>query len=110
MTNGLTRLDQEMPRNEPVKILPKNNGWIKLSPFAALPESPNLKRLKKEIEQRWSMTSLLDMLKETDLRVNFTQHFRSVSSRENLHPKVLQKRFTVMFGVCEHFDDSGCVV
>jgi TnpA family transposase len=95
MTDGLTRLDQGMPKNEPVKILTKNNGWIKLSPFAALPEPPNLKRLKKEIEQRWSMTSLLDMLKETDLRVNFTQHFRSASSRENLHPKVLQKRLLI---------------
>jgi Tn3 transposase DDE domain len=95
MTNGLTKLDQGMPKNEPVKILTKNNGWIKLSPFAALPEPLNLKRLKKEIEQRWSMTSLLDMLKETDLRVNFTQHFRSVSSRENLHPKTLQKRLLI---------------
>jgi hypothetical protein len=90
-----TVLDQGMPKNEPVKILTKNNGWIKLSPFAALPEPLNLKRLKKEIEQRWSMTSLLDMLKETDLRVNFTQHFRSVSSRENLNPKVLQKRLLI---------------
>lgn len=95
MTDGLTKLDQGMPKNEPVKILTKNNGWIKLSPFAALPEPLNLKRLKKEIEQRWSMTSLLDMLKETDLRVNFTQHFRSVSSRENLNPKVLQKRLLI---------------
>ena len=95
MTDGLTRLDQGMPKNDPVKILTKNNGWIKLSPFAALPEPLNLKRLKKEIEQRWSMTSLLDMLKETDLRVNFTQHFRSVSSRENLNPKVLQKRLLI---------------
>ncbi len=41
------------------------------------------------------MTSLLDMLKETDLRVNFTQHFKSVSSRENLKPKVLQKRLLI---------------
>ncbi len=95
MADGLTRLDQRMPKNEPVKILTKNNGWIKLSPFVASPEPLNLKRLKKEIEQRWSMTSLLDMLKETDLRVNFTQHFKSVSSRENLHPKVLQKRLLI---------------
>lgn len=53
-----------------MKILTKNNGCIRLSPFAALPDPPNLNRLKNEIEQRWSMTSLLDMLKETDLRVN----------------------------------------
>ena len=95
MTDGLTKLDQRMPKNDPVKILTKNNGWIKLSPFTASPEPLNLKRLKKEIEQRWSMTSLLDMLKETDLRVNFTQHFRSVSSRENFNPKVLQKRLLI---------------
>ena len=95
MTDGLTQLDREMPKNDPVKILTKNNGWIRLSPFAALAEPPNLNRLKAEIEQRWSMTSLLDMLKETDLRVNFTQHFKSVSSRENLDPKVLQKRLLI---------------
>ena len=95
MTDGLTKLNQGMSKNEPVKILTKNNGWIKLSPFTALPEPPNLSRLKTEIEQRWSMTSLLDMLKETDLRVNFTQHFRSVSSREDLSQKVLQKRLLI---------------
>ena len=95
MTDGLAELDRGMPKNDPVKILTKNNGWIKLSPFAASPEPLNLKRLKKEIEQRWSMTSLLDMLKETDLLVNFTQHFKSVSSRENLNQKVLQKRLLI---------------
>ena len=41
------------------------------------------------------MTNLLDMLKETDLRVNFTRHFKTVSSRENLDPKVLQKRLLI---------------
>ena len=95
MSLGLTQLDQGMPQNNPVKILTKNNGWIKLSPFTALPEPTNLRRLKREIEQRWSMTSLLDMLKETDLRVKFTRHFKSVSSRENLDPKVLQKRLLI---------------
>lgn len=38
---------------------------------------------------------LLDMLKETDLRVNFTQHFKSVSGRENLALKILQKRLLI---------------
>ena len=35
------------------------------------------------------------MLKETDLRVNFTQHFKSVATRESLDPKILQKRLLV---------------
>jgi TnpA family transposase len=95
MTDALTQLDRGMPKNPAVKILSKNNGWIRLSPFDALPTPPNLNRLKSEIERRWSMTSLLDMLKETDLRVNFSQHFKSVSSRESLDPKVLQKRLLI---------------
>ncbi|MGB7522262.1 MAG: Tn3 family transposase [Spirulinaceae cyanobacterium] len=95
MVDGLTQLDQGMPKNDPVKILTKNNGWIRLSPFKALPEPINLKHIKTEIEQRWPTTSLLDILKETDLRVNFTQHFKSVSSRESLEAHVLQKRLLI---------------
>ena len=96
-TSVRSKLDelQGLPNNDPVKILTKNNGWIRLSPFAALPDPPNLNRLKAEVEQRWSMTRLLDMLKETDLRVNFTRHFKSVSSREALDSKVLQKRLLI---------------
>ena len=95
MQSTLAQLDQGMSKNPTVKILLKNNGWIRVSPFDAVPEPLNLRRLKREIEQRWSMTSLLDMLKETDLQVNFTQHFKSVSSREHLDPKVLRKRLLI---------------
>lgn len=38
------------------------------------------------------MTSLLDIFKEADLRINFTQHFKRVASREHLSPQVRQKR------------------
>ena len=95
MQAALTEFERGMSKNSAVKILQKNNGWIRLSPFEPLPSPPNLNRLKREINQRWSMTSLLDMLKETDLRVKFTEHFKSVSSRESLDPKVLQKRLLI---------------
>jgi TnpA family transposase len=95
MSAGLLSLEQQIPYNNEVKILSKNNGWIKLSPFSALPEPVNLFHLKAEIERRWSMTSLLDILKETDLQVNFTQHFKSVSSRETLSARILQKRLLI---------------
>jgi hypothetical protein len=49
--------------------------------------------LKREIGQRWPMTSLLDILKETDFRVDFSEHFKSVSGRKSLDRGVLQKRF-----------------
>lgn len=46
------------------------------------------------------MTSLLDVLKETDLRVGFTEQFHSVSSRETLERKTLQRRLLLcLFGL-----------
>ncbi|QQZ64564.1 Tn3 family transposase (plasmid) [Paenibacillus sonchi] len=38
------------------------------------------------------MTSLLDILKETDLRVGFTEQFKTVAVRETLDRNTLQKR------------------
>ena len=38
------------------------------------------------------MTSLLDVLKETDQRVGFTEAFKSLGSRENLDRETLQHR------------------
>lgn len=39
------------------------------------------------------MTNLLDILKEADLRIGFTQHFKSPATRETLDRETLQKRF-----------------
>jgi len=38
------------------------------------------------------MTSLLDILKEADLRVQFTQQFKTTASREMLDPQTIQRR------------------
>ena len=38
------------------------------------------------------MTNLLDILKETDLQITFTDHFTSLASRERLPRETLQKR------------------
>lgn len=81
-----------MPTNPDVNILAKAGGWIKLSPLAPQPEPSNLVALKEEITRRWPMTSLLDVLKETDLRVGFTHLFRSPTAWENLDRKTLQYR------------------
>jgi len=90
MANSLEALDRNLPRNPSVEILPI--GKIKLSPLKAQPEPENIRRLKTEIVKRWPMTNLLDMLKETDFRSSFTDHFRSVASREAMDRDTLQKR------------------
>jgi TnpA family transposase len=92
MSEALEQLDRELPNNPQVQILGKGNGWIKVSPFQPSPEPTNLKQLKAEINQIWPMTSLLDILKETDLRVGFTRHFKSLGTREMLRRDTLQKR------------------
>ncbi|EDX83278.1 hypothetical protein S7335_458 [Synechococcus sp. PCC 7335] len=81
-----------MPKNKGVRIQTRKHGWISVSPVEAQPEPPNLLKLKAEITRRWPLTGLLEMLKETDLRVNFTEQFESAATRENLDRNTLQRR------------------
>lgn len=92
LKEALTGLNQKMPSNTHVKILTKGNGWINLSPLDPQPEPANLIALKTELADRWPMTSLLDIIKETDLRVGFTNVFRSATSHENIGRADLQRR------------------
>jgi TnpA family transposase len=92
MASGLEKLDKGMPKNKDVTIIGKGQGLIRLSPFDPAPEPINLKQLKGEINRLWHQTSLLDILKETDLRVDFTRNFRSMGTREIIDPQTLQKR------------------
>ena len=92
MAEGLEKLDQGMPSNSGVNIIGKGKGLIRLSPIEPAPEPINLKQLKGEINQIWHQTSLLDILKETDLRVDFTRNFKSMGTREIIDPQTRQKR------------------
>lgn len=93
MIRTLKRLDEGLPSNPKVKILNKKKGsWISISPSEAQPEPENLGMLKREIARRWPMTGLLDVLKETDLRVNFSAVFRSPTSHERLDSVTLRRR------------------
>jgi TnpA family transposase len=94
MTAALAGLDRDLPTNQDVRLVrrPDGPGRIRLSPLAALAEPPNLVRLKREVGLRWPATSLLDMLKEVDLRIGFTEQFVSAGVREHLDRATLQKR------------------
>ena len=92
MRDALAALDRSLPQNAEVTILPKGKGWIKLSPLAPQPEPTNLLALKAEIARRWPMTSLLDVLKDTDVRVGVTRCFRRPTAWENLDRETLQYR------------------
>ncbi|UJB72243.1 Tn3 family transposase (plasmid) [Acaryochloris sp. 'Moss Beach'] len=100
MTTALASLNTSIPNDPLVNILPRDNGWISVTPFPAQDEPGNIHKLKQEVAKRWPMTSLLDILKETDLRVNFTDQFHTVASRQQLNGPTLQKRLLLsLFGL-----------
>ncbi len=53
-----------------------------VSPLEPQPEPSGLGSLKTELVRRWSTTGLLDVFKEADLRIGFTDAFVTAASRE----------------------------
>jgi TnpA family transposase len=92
MSKALGMLDENVPHNPYLRLREKGNARISLSPLPAQAEPPNLDDLGIEIAGRWPMTSLLDILKEADLRLGLTNHFTTVASRQILDPDTLRKR------------------
>jgi TnpA family transposase len=89
---ALDSLNKGMPKNEKARILLQGKNQIVITPLDAQPEPMNLGYLKRDIAGRWPMTSLLDILKEADLRIGFTDHFKTMGERENLDRSSLQRR------------------
>nr|WP_207726911.1 Tn3 family transposase [Anaerosolibacter carboniphilus] len=92
MYTALSKFNDEIPKNSKVRLSDRSNGWITLSPSAPQQEPQNLSKLKSEILHLWPMTNLLDVLKESDLRINFTDHFKTVATHERLDRSTIQKR------------------
>lgn len=92
MYNGLSKLDISMAKNHKVRFTDRGNGWISISPSEAQAEPVNLSKLKSEIMKCWPMTNLLDVLKEADFRINFTDNFKTMAARERLDRFTIQKR------------------
>ena len=57
-----------------------------------MPEPLHLGNLQAKLLQRWPMTSRLEVLKETDLRVGLTTLFTSATGSETLDRETLQRR------------------
>jgi hypothetical protein len=92
MIGALAHLDQGMPRNSGVRLDPRRRHSIIVSPLEPQPEPANLEALKGELGRRWPMIGLLDILKETDLRVGFTEAFSTAATREASDRDEVQRR------------------
>jgi TnpA family transposase len=103
MREALGTLDAGLKKNPAVRISPKGGGWITLTPLDKQPDPPNLTAFKAELNAIWPMTSLLDMVKETDLRLGFTDVLKSPTAYETLERSVLQPRLLL----CLHGIDTN---
>ena len=101
MRTALAEFDRSFPANKDVSIKIRGDKTrISVTPLKALPEPLNLEALRDEMLRRWPTTSLLDALKETDLRLGFTKHFTSLAARQHLSGEKLSRRLLLaLFGL-----------
>ncbi len=92
MKDALSALDRSILKNPHVRIITGGGGHIKVAKLEPQAEPENILALKYEMAERWGMTGLLDMLKETALRTGFADVFRSATAWEKLDPVTLQHR------------------
>ncbi len=92
MRTALSCFDAGLPRNTDVRITAKGGGWIRLTPLQPKPPPANIEALKAAVAAEWPMTGLLDMVKEADLRLGFTDRLRSPTAYEALDRAVLRPR------------------
>jgi hypothetical protein len=98
LTQALTQLNRDLPRNPQVHVSPpaanEDRRLFAVAPLIARPEPQRLGHLKDLIGQRYGMLDLLDIVLEADRLVDFTRFFthagtKEVRSREALRPLVL---------------------
>ena len=92
MYQALNSLNKSIPDNKKLRLLPNNKNHISLSPLTEQAEPSNINKMKGQIQTVWPMTSLLDILKEADMRIGFTDCFKTQRSSERLNRDELQKR------------------
>ena len=89
---NLILLNDSIPHNEKVEIINKDGGHIKISPYDPQAEPVNIKQLHQAIKKEYGTINLIDILKESELQIEFTNLVQTVASRESIPREVLQFR------------------
>lgn len=93
LNDNLILLNETIPSNKKVEIINKDgNGHIRISPYDPQAEPVNIKKLHQAIKQEYGTINLIDILKECDLQMEFTNLMQTVASRENISGEILQFR------------------
>lgn len=92
MRAALSAFNESLPKSPKVSLRRHGKNVIKLSPLEAQPEPKFLQHLKAGVSAQWPMTSLLDIVKEADFQIEFTDEFRGLGDREILGRGSLKRR------------------
>jgi TnpA family transposase len=92
MRTELDALHAVLPECSWLEITERRSGPIKVTPLPSVAEPRNLRRLKNEIQTRWGVVPLIDILKETVLRTGCLRAVTSVADRGTLPESVLAER------------------
>lgn len=99
---SLKELNDNIVTNKKAKVIikKKGGGRIKISPYDPQAEPANIKKLHRELKKQWPGLNLIDILKETDFQVGFSDQMHTVASREHLTKEQLQKRLLLaLYGI-----------
>src|SRR3546814_9699246 len=102
MAEALGALNRKMPRNAKVRLRQQGKSRISITPFEPLPAAPNLEAIKTELERRWPMTDLIDVLMETARQTGFLEEFTTSGDRVVLNPDTLRQRLVLCLRSEEH--------
>jgi TnpA family transposase len=98
--DALSKLNENIPTNKKVRISNKDGGRIVVTPLTRQSESQNITFIKKCLQEKWQDTSLIDLLKEVQMEVNFTNDFVSYGDRTYIDSKDLTERILlVLYGL-----------
>ncbi|MBT5419507.1 MAG: Tn3 family transposase, partial [Candidatus Cloacimonetes bacterium] len=92
MTKHLRMFNLSIKNNKQVQILKKPHGRIKIEKPVAQTPPEQLEKIKQEVLKRWPSTSLLDVLKEADMCIDFLSQFVASGPKEGLSKNEIRKR------------------
>tara|TARA_Y100000588_G_C14269376_1_gene931579 strand:- start:764 stop:3691 length:2928 start_codon:yes stop_codon:yes gene_type:complete len=93
MSQHIKQFDNGFPANDLVSIgKKKGKPWIYLTPLKKVEEPKIVQQIKQAVLNKWGFIDLLDILKEVDLRENFTNCFTTAGNREILDRETIRKR------------------
>jgi TnpA family transposase len=95
LAGALGRLNQALTDGTSggVRITQRRGApWITVPPMDKQPQAPTLGALHEEVQRRWGVIDLLDVLKDADFLTDFTAEFTTTASREITDRATLRRR------------------